>query len=66
MVDSLIKAAQSTVRALITPLIYLLIIRRTVAFVVALIAFLGLCVNYKEIPEKKTLSDVIIPNCTKK
>ena len=66
MVYLLIKDAKSTVCLIWLASMQILSICRTVAFVVALIAFLGLCIDYKEIPDKKSLSEVIIPKCTTK
>lgn len=39
---------------------------RTLAFVVAFSTFLGSCIDYRKIPESKTMSEILIPQCTKK
>ncbi|KAI9797888.1 MAG: autophagy protein atg9 [Piccolia ochrophora] len=38
----------------------------TLSFVVGFSTFLTMCVDYKKIPESKTMSKIIIPQCTKK
>lgn len=37
----------------------------TLAFVVAFSMFLGSCINYKEIPDSKKMSQILVPRCTK-
>ncbi|KAI9758551.1 MAG: Golgi transport complex subunit 6 [Chaenotheca gracillima] len=37
----------------------------TLAFVVGFSTFLTMCVDYKKIPESKTMSQIVIPKCTK-
>ena len=39
---------------------------RTLAFVVAFSMFLGSCIDYKEIPNSKKMSQIFVPQCTKK
>jgi len=36
------------------------------AFVVAFSTFLTSCIDYKKVPQSKTMSDILIPRCTKK
>ena len=38
----------------------------TLAFVFAFSMFLGSCINYKEIPNSKKMSQILVPKCTKK
>ena len=39
---------------------------RTLAFVVAFSTFLTSCIEYRKVPESKTMSQILIPNCTKR
>lgn len=38
----------------------------TLAFVFAFSMFLGSCINYKEIPTSKKMSQILVPKCTRK
>lgn len=46
--------------------VWVLIIYRTVIFVAVFTTFLTQCVEYKEIPQSKTMSEILIPQCTNK
>ncbi|KAI9816594.1 MAG: autophagy protein atg9 [Pycnora praestabilis] len=37
----------------------------TLGFVVGFSTFLSMCVNYKKVPHSSTMSDILIPKCTK-
>ncbi|KAI9868370.1 MAG: autophagy protein atg9 [Trichoglossum hirsutum] len=38
----------------------------TSAFVVGFSTFLSMCVNYKKVPDSKKMSEILVPQCTKK